>query len=528
MKIVSFKPDHDGSIVSLENAKLKFSIEEEKNSGLRHAVLSGWGVLGALGHLHEFPDVIAIGGWNGSNSSQFEVGYYGINNLISRDIRALGRKLNVFSSSHERSHLMCAYGLSPFEQGQPCYVLLMEGCLGGFYRIGRDLEIEKYPTLMFGPGWRYSYLYFLGSGPTLNPNEQGPDSYAGKLMALAGCAPRPILRDKDGDRAIEFLLNTEVRDFQDLVRSFRFSHQQHHSSLNPFYNIGIESPRFTSLAKQFQDEIFGRFYKFAKENLKERLPLLIAGGCALNCDWNTKWKECGLFPDVFIPPCPDDSGSAIGTAVDAQFYYTQNAKIDWSVYSGEEIEMDVDMGEITGFDTYDLNYAHVADCLRKNMVIGWIQGKYEIGPRALCNRSLLAAPFDKSIQERLNTIKKREHFRPVAPVCLEEDVENHFEWQGSSEFMLFFQRVRSKRLKAVTHVDGTARVQTVNKEQNEEIYTLLKEFKNMTGYGVLCNTSLNLKGRGFINRFSDIISFAKEKKLDGIVVGNHFFVRHKL
>ena len=101
-----------------------------------------------------------------------------------------------------------------------------------------------------------------------------------------------------------------------------------------YYNVGVDDPEFRNFAGIFSDRIFDVFYQFAKSNMKKRMPLIIAGGCGLNCDWNTKWKESGLFSEVFVPPVANDSGSAIGTAIDAQFHFTGNPKIDWNVYSG--------------------------------------------------------------------------------------------------------------------------------------------------------------------------------------------------
>src|SRR3989442_6613875 len=101
-----------------------------------------------------------------------------------------------------------------------------------------------------------------------------------------------------------------------------------------YYNVGVDDPEFRNFAGIYSDKIFDVFYQFAKSNMKKRMPLLIAGGCGLNCDWNTKRKETSLFTEMFVPPVANDSGSAIGTAIDAQFYFTGNPKIDWNVYSG--------------------------------------------------------------------------------------------------------------------------------------------------------------------------------------------------
>jgi len=159
--------------------------------------------------------------------------------------------------------------------------------------------------------------------------------------------------------------------------------------------------------------------------MKKGMPLLITGGCGLNCDWNTKWRETNLFSEVFVPPVANDSGSAIGTAIDAQFYFTGNPKIEWDVYSGLEF-MAHDAFDASLYDESETNYSAVASMLASNLIIGWVNGKYEIGPRALGNRSILASPFHSSISVRLNEIKQREQFRPIAPVSLEEDAARWF------------------------------------------------------------------------------------------------------
>ncbi len=156
-----------------------------------------------------------------------------------------------------------------------------------------------------------------------------------------------------------------------------------------------------------------------RDHLKDRRPLLIAGGCGLNCDWNTKWLNSGLFNDVFVPPCADDSGIAIGLAVDAQRHLTGNANIDWTVYSGESFQHDCCFPD--EFECSQIDYDKIAGILLAGTVVAWVQGRYEIGPRALGNRSLLAAPFSPVTKAQLNRIKRREAYRPVAPVCLEEE-----------------------------------------------------------------------------------------------------------
>jgi hydroxymethyl cephem carbamoyltransferase len=249
---------------------------------------------------------------------------------------------------------------------------------------------------------------------------------------------------------------------------------------------------------------------------------LIAGGCGLNCEWNSRWKECGLFADVFVPPCANDSGSAIGVAIDAQHQLTGSAKVDWSVYSGEEFVLDA---EPDGFRKEPLDLEVVAGALADGKIVAWAQGRYEIGPRALGHRSILAAPFEATMTERLNAIKQREDYRPIAPVCREEDVGRWFDSSAPSPHMLYFTKVRDRRLRAVTHVDGTARVQTISRGENDLLHRLLGAFEARTGVSVLCNTSLNFNGMGFINRRSHLANYARQRGLDAMVVGDSCYWR---
>jgi predicted NodU family carbamoyl transferase len=174
----------------------------------------------------------------------------------------------------------------------------------------------------------------------------------------------------------------------------------------------------------------------------------------------------------------------------------------------------------------DVSYAEVADMLNRGLILGWVSGKYEIGPRALGNRSILAAPFHDSTRVRLNKIKQREQFRPIAPVCLEADASRWFGCNHESPFMLFTYQANTDALAAVTHVNGTARLQTVGPRTNARLNELLIAFKAHTGYGVLCNTSLNFSGKGFINSLTDLDTYTVDRELDGFVVeGRAYLLR---
>lgn len=252
---------------------------------------------------------------------------------------------------------------------------------------------------------------------------------------------------------------------------------------------------------------------------------MISGGCGLNCDWNRKWEESGLFTDVFVPPCTNDTGVAIGAAAVAQKLLTGRCGLDWSVYSGQPFSHERDSTSSNYYTSYPLQLHTVSNKILEGEIICWVQGRCEIGPRALGNRSILASPFCQTTTRKLNNIKQRENYRPIAPMCLEEDASQHFENCEVSKYMLFFYRVINPKLQAITHTDGTARVQTVAHDDNPILHSLLTAFKEISGVGVLCNTSLNFSGTGFINNRSDVEKFCTDNEISTFVIDDTMYTR---
>jgi predicted NodU family carbamoyl transferase len=515
--ILGLKDGHDGAAALIIDDHLEFCVEAEKDNGFRFSGVTPDVLLKVSKMIKKPVDVVAQSGWSkgkglNSESDIIGAGYSGLNNIIHQERSMFGHNITYFSSSHERSHLLCGYGLSPFPQGKPCYALLWEGYFGAFYRIDENVNITKLGSALKNPGDRFAFLYALAD-TTFN---LGPGkirlSDAGKLMALAAYGENGDL-DQDAIHIIATLLDNNI--------NFRKLHKLQFSN-SAYYNMGIEHPRFASLAHHFSNAIFNMFRDYAQKLIFDDAPLLIVGGCGLNCDWNSKWKETKLFSDVFIPPCTNDSGSAIGTAIDALLHTKGIAKITWSPYAGEPSYSDIDNTGIFVSEPYDTR--RVARLLHTGCILGWVQGRYEIGPRALGNRSILAAPYPRENLVRLNKIKKREGFRPIAPICLEECMAEYFYPPDPSPFMLEFRKVISASIPAVTHVDNSARPQSVNKLQNIRMHQLLSTYHAVSGVGVLCNTSLNFNGCGFINRLSDLYRFASENELDGFVFEDKLFL----
>ena len=512
MLIASLKPGHDGTIAALEDGKLLFSYEAEKNSYPRYDNLNVETLLCSFEALPRFPDVVAHSGWpkgfHSRDKHQQACGYFGSDGISEFEKTMFGRRVRYFASSHERSHIWCAYGMSPFAQGKPVYCLVYEGNIGRFYEIDKELTLRPFPTTLVDPGNKYSFLFSLADPGA--PEGKGHFRFenAGKLMALAafgeGGDPTPAEQDLIDRllRADNVVLDCDKAEFR----------------TTPWFNCGVEAPHFKQLARRFSDALFARFLKDAQRIVQDKRPLLIAGGCGLNCDWNRRWLDSGLFSDVFVPPVTNDAGSAIGTAVDAQRAFTGSAKIAWDVYSGVTPLDDRD--DRVRWEPLDLDA--LANDLCNQHVVAVMRGRCEIGPRALGARSLLASPSQAEMTRILNRIKGRENYRPVAPMVVEEEADSFFDLPIASPHMLFFARVRDSSLRAVTHVDGTARPQTVNQRQNPFLHALLRKVGDKCGVPVLCNTSLNYPGRGFINSEQDLVDYCMETGIARMVSGDRY------
>jgi len=260
--------------------------------------------------------------------------------------------------------------------------------------------------------------------------------------------------------------------------------------------------------------------------------LAMAGGVALNCVMNARLRDRGPFEDIWVQPAAGDAGTALGAALwtDYQERVKQGDRSRrWHMnhaylgprYEDDDIEQFLKWSK-TPYRRLNDIAAETAEILASNRVIGWYQGRTEFGPRALGARSILASPIDPSMQARLNEIKDREDFRPVAPVVMEEHAADWFVDARVAPFMLFVFDVREdmkSRIPAVTHIDGTARVQTVNRSQHPLYYDLLAAFKARTGVPVLVNTSFNTRGEPMVNSPRDALESFWTSPLDALVIG---------
>jgi carbamoyltransferase len=274
-----------------------------------------------------------------------------------------------------------------------------------------------------------------------------------------------------------------------------------HNLINLDY--GKEDLAFT-LQKFTIDKIKDHIYP-----LKTCDNLCIAGGVAYNGYMNEEFTK--HYKNVFVPPAVGDEGQAIGVYQHADYVLNNNIHKS-ETFAGKEYEF-VGDEKLT-------SYKPIAQAIADGKTVGWFQGKSESGNRALGNRSILADPRRKDIKDVINdTIKMREDFRPFAPVVLEDRYKEYFDTNSPSPYMSRICKVKTDKVPGVTHIDNTARIQTVNKEQNNKLYKLIREFDMITGIPMLLNTSFN-RHEPIVETPEDAIRTFKRTALDLLVIND--------
>ncbi|HVK93338.1 MAG TPA: carbamoyltransferase C-terminal domain-containing protein [Noviherbaspirillum sp.] len=416
---------------------------------------------------------------------------------------------------HHLAHEASAFLAAPFEE---CAVLTMDGrgeratTSYGMYADRRYQRIKQI-NLPHSLGLLYEdltdYLGFLHSS----------DEY--KVMALASYGKplyAPLLREVAhyvGEGDVE-ILPTQWEKLFGPPRERGSEFEQKHMDIAASLQLVLEET-----VLQMADWLHE---KTGAENL------CMAGGVALNCVMNAKLRDQGPFKRVWVQPASGDAGTALGAALWIDGQQRGSAQRHWRMehaflgpaYDDGEIESFLRQAKLRYRRARDLS-GEVSALLMQNKVIGWFQGRMEFGPRALGARSILASPLDASMQQRLNTIKDREDFRPVAPVVLEEAAADWFVNGDVSPFMVFVYDVRADkaaRIPAVRHVDGTARIQTINRAQNPVYYDLLRAFGQRSGVPVLINTSFNTRGEPVVCSPRDAVESFCSTPLDALAIGS--------
>lgn len=416
---------------------------------------------------------------------------------------------------HHEAHAASAFLPSPFESAA---VLTLDGRgeratttyhVGEGYRLRRLGQVDMPHSLGLLYEELTTYLGFLHSS----------DEY--KVMALASYG-KPTFKQAFRD----LLVVHRNGQYQVLPHRFEDLFGSARQSGSPF------EQRHYDLARSLQDVLQETVLALSEWLYQvSRSPYLcIAGGVALNCVLNAYLRDHGPFRALWVQPAAGDAGTAMGAAltVDAAERRPEHRRsfrmehAFWGPsYSEEQIEAVLRRAKLPFRRLVDIA-EETAELLVRDNILGWFQGAMEFGPRALGSRSILASPINPTMQDRLNGIKDREDFRPVAPVVLEEAAPHWFEGAGPSPFMLFTYQVRPDRankIPAVRHVDGSARVQTITREQHPRYYDLLKAFEARTGVPVLVNTSFNTRGAPIVCTPREAVESYYSSPLDGLVIG---------
>ncbi len=442
--------------------------------------------------------------------------------------KELGFKGEFFYAEHHESHASAACYASPFEDAA---YLTLDGVgewacatMGTFENNElHQLAQQNYPHSV---GMLYS-AFTQYCGFRVNSGEY-------KLMGLAPYGtPQYVDLIKE-----HFVTISEDGSIELNLKYFKFHRGMHminakfesvmgKPALKPEKHISTFYKDVAASIQVVLEEIVLKTAQHVKERTGKKY-LCYGGGVALNCKANQRLMESGIFEDIFIYSASGDAGGAVGSALLCSNQEASREIETIPSYLGKSFDSDEirealeshkvmfsELDEVTVLD-------QTAELLHSGKVVAWFQGRDEMGPRALGNRSILANPGDVEMRDRINEmIKFREQFRPFAPVVMEEYANDYFKNVRNADEMLFtFNATNAENIAACVHKDGSARVQTVNADQNKRLHELLSKFHQKSGVPVLINTSFNRRGEPMVHSPEDALRTFFGSGLDVLVMGN--------
>lgn len=481
---------------------------------------------------------------------------------------AAGKKVRLLFTEHHLAHAASAFYPSPFEESA---ILTVDG-VGEWatatigYGKGQKIELLREMKFPHSVGLLYSaFTYYLGF--RVNSGEY-------KLMGLAPYGDPHSARTKKFFKLIcehivdikedgSIWLNQDYFDYTtglSMVKDDKWLDLFGVARRAPESEIEQSQGDLSLAIQQVTEEIIQRMARTARKQTGAK-TLCLSGGVALNCVANGKLLREGLFDDLWIQPAAGDAGGALGAAYAAYHMYFEKEragsngsdKMQGSFLGPKFNDLDILLladrykAPSQHFPSSENLCAAVAEYLAQGKAVGWFQGRMEWGPRSLGNRSILGDARNKEMQKRLNLkIKFRESFRPFAPSVIYEEVQNYFEMEKPSPYMLLIADVRQERrnqlpadfyqqaprdklyflrsdIPAVTHLDFSARLQTVHKDTNPLYWSLIDAFRKKTGCGVIVNTSFNVRGEPIVCTPEDAYRCFMRTDMDVLVLGNYIF-----
>ena len=566
MNILGVNAFHgDSAAAMIGDGELRFAVEEERYNRTKH-----WAGLPALAIESCLlaagpPDHLAIsrdprrnlagkiarairrpGSW--SHIASRVANNYRVSN-VAEELEAaglMGSQTRFHFVEHHRAHLASAFFCSPFEEAA---VLSVDG-FGDFssvmWGVGRGNKIDVRGSVQFPHSLGLFYTAFT---QLLGFPKYG-DEY--KMMGLSAYGkPRFLQQVRDVVRTEKDQVRLNLAYFSHHTGGGEMSWDEGEPTLDIVYSSKMADvfgaprtpereiePRHADLAASVQtvlEENYLGLLKYVRQQTGQK-AVCLAGGVALNCVANGMILDVAGFRDVYVQPAAHDAGTAIGAAL-----YVQHQKLGRPrsfvmrhVYYGPEYR---DSEILKGLEASGARWAKLpeeelvaqtAGQIAEGMVVGWFQGRMEFGPRALGNRSILADPRRADMKDILNSrIKRRETFRPFCPSILAESAAEYFETDYPSPFMVMAYKIKPEqrgRIPAVTHGDGTGRLQTVERDVNPLYWKLIRKFGDVTGVPVLLNTSFN-ENEPIVNTPAQAIDCFLRTKMDALAIGSYFLLK---
>ncbi|MCF3135736.1 carbamoyltransferase N-terminal domain-containing protein [Streptomyces olivochromogenes] len=536
MLIVGVKASHDGGVALIDGNRLVFSVEVEKlDNNVRYSMLRDLDqvaeILRSQGVDVRDVDQFVVDGWwpekgadvpsvattRGGERFVLPVAPYvdGIDSLdplhryefTAHDFNSSAR--GYASYHHVSNHALGSYCTSPFAQrGEDSLVLVWDGGISPrLYQVSARTRAVKPVAPLFATTGNI-FADFCAFFEPFRHDDVAPEArelhhlgVAGKAMAYAALGTVEESAFATFDELLESL--PEISTFNAAELGQRVTAERDRlfpGMTNADIIATFQEYLGRLLLARLSDVVRKRF-------MGQKLNLCLGGGCALNIKWNSVIRNSGLFRDVWVPPFPNDAGAAIGTAACELYRQTDHLALEWNVYSGPLVTE----GELpAGWTVRACDERELAQLLHtEGEPVVVLSGRAELGPRALGNRSILAPAVDPGMKKRLNEVKNRADYRPVAPLCLTDRAADIFDPGTPDRYMLFDHKMRpgwAERVPAIVHLDDTARLQTIDTSVDCAAARILFEYDRISGIPVLCNTSANLNGSGF---FPDVASAAR-------------------
>jgi carbamoyltransferase len=470
--------NHDAAMAVVDGKEILWAAHSERYSKIKNDHFLNWDIVNEANTFGPFDKVVYYEKPWLKKTRQFYAGQYteafSRKEMPQQHLDQFNIKIDEYVKHHD-SHAAAGYFTSPFkEEGA---TILTVDAIGEWETVSistaNKAHMERKETINYphSVGLLYSaFTHRCG----LKPAEE---EYI--LMGMAAYGTPKYKANIYED----FVYQSPFKMKQNLHRGL--------SDWHPEADVMDIAASIQQVTEETLADLFLRASKYGSKNL------VYAGGVALNCAANTVLANLGLFDNIWIIPNPGDAGSSLGCIA-----ASEKKHINWkNPFLGHNIEGEYPVDAIIKE-------------LTENKIVGVANGRAEFGPRALGNRSLLADPRGPKIKDLVNGIKRRQKFRPFAPAILEEDVNDYFDLPKGVKNTPYMQYTASythgKDCPAILHYDGTSRVQTVSKNDNEGFYELLKAWKKATGCPILLNTSLNIKGMPMVNDIKDGKAFTNK------------------